>query len=50
MEQYILESQQVEYKKCFGKDVIISLSAFANSDGGMVIETAICINCLQKKV
>ena len=32
-----MESQQVEHKKSFGKEVIISLVAFANSDGGRVI-------------
>ena len=32
-----MESQQVEYKKSFGKEVIISLAAFANTDGGKVI-------------
>ncbi len=31
-----METQQVEYKKSFGKEVIISLVAFANSDGGKV--------------
>ncbi len=32
-----MESQQIEYKKSFGKEVIISLVAFANTDGGRVI-------------
>ena len=32
-----MESQLVEHKKSFGKEVIISLVAFANSDGGKVI-------------
>jgi len=32
-----MESQQVEYKKSFGKEVIISLAAFANTEGGKVI-------------
>lgn len=31
------ESQRAEYKKTFGKEVIISLTAFANTDGGKVI-------------
>lgn len=31
-----METQQIEYKKSFGKEVIISLVAFANSDGGEV--------------
>lgn len=31
------ESQQIEYKRAFSKEVIISLVAFANSDGGKVI-------------
>jgi len=30
------ESQTIEYKKSFGKEVIISLVAFANTDGGRV--------------
>ena len=32
-----MESQAVEYKKSFGKEAIISLVAFANTDGGKVI-------------
>jgi ATP-dependent DNA helicase RecG len=32
-----MESQRVEYKKSFGKEVIISLAAFANTEGGKVI-------------
>jgi ATP-dependent DNA helicase RecG len=32
-----LETQQTEYKKTFGKETIISLAAFANTDGGRVI-------------
>lgn len=32
-----MESQQVEHKKSFGKEVIISLVAFANTEGGKVI-------------
>lgn len=32
-----LETQQIEHKKSFGKEVIISLVAFANTDGGKVI-------------
>jgi ATP-dependent DNA helicase RecG len=32
-----MESQQVEYKKSFCKEVITSLVAFANTDGGRVI-------------
>jgi ATP-dependent DNA helicase RecG len=32
-----MESQQVEYKRSFGKEVIISLVAFANTEGGRVI-------------
>ncbi len=32
-----MESQRTEHKKSFGKEVIISLVAFANSDGGRVI-------------
>lgn len=31
-----METQQLEYKKTFGKEVIISLVAFANTDGGAV--------------
>ncbi len=31
------ESQQIEYKRAFSKEVIISLVAFANSSGGKVI-------------
>ena len=31
------ESETVEFKKTFGKEVIISLSAFANTRGGKVI-------------
>jgi predicted HTH transcriptional regulator len=31
-----MESQQVEHKKAFGKEVIISLVAFANTEGGKV--------------
>jgi ATP-dependent DNA helicase RecG len=34
---FTLETQQTEYKKSFGKEVIISLVAFANTDGGRVI-------------
>jgi len=33
----IVESRQIEYKRSFGKEVIISLVAFANTDGGKVI-------------
>jgi len=32
-----MESQTVENKKSFGKEVIISLVAFANTDGGKVV-------------
>lgn len=32
-----MESQAVEHKKSFGKEVVISLVAFANTDGGKVI-------------
>ncbi len=32
-----METQQIEYKKSFGKEVIISLASFANTDGGRVI-------------
>lgn len=32
-----MESQIVEYKKTFGKEVIITLVAFANTEGGSVI-------------
>ena len=32
-----MESQQIERKKSFGKEVIISLVAFANTEGGAVI-------------
>ncbi|MBU1193388.1 MAG: ATP-binding protein [Proteobacteria bacterium] len=32
------ESQNSEYKKTFGKEVIISLVAFANTEGGRVYE------------
>lgn len=32
-----MESQTVEHKKTFGKEVIISLVAFANAEGGKVI-------------
>ena len=32
-----MESQHVEHKKTFGKEVIISLVAFANTEGGKVI-------------
>ena len=32
-----MESQKIEIKKSFGKEVIISLAAFANSDGGRVV-------------
>ncbi|WP_457552955.1 AlbA family DNA-binding domain-containing protein, partial [Desulfobacula sp.] len=32
-----MESQQIEHKKSFGKEVIISLVAMANTDGGRVI-------------
>ena len=32
-----MESQQVEYKKSFCKEVIISLVAFVNSNGGKLI-------------
>ena len=31
------ESQHIEYKKSFGKDTIISLESFANTNGGKVI-------------
>ena len=31
------ESQHIEYKKSFGKDTIISLVSFANTNGGKVI-------------
>ena len=32
-----VESQQLEHKKSFGKEAIISLVAFANTDGGKVV-------------
>jgi len=32
-----METQLVEHKKSFGKEVIISLVAFANTEGGSVI-------------
>jgi len=32
-----MESQQVEYKKSFGKEVIISLAAFANTGGKVIV-------------
>ncbi|OQY15936.1 MAG: hypothetical protein B6I36_11320, partial [Desulfobacteraceae bacterium 4572_35.1] len=32
-----METQQTEYKKTFGKETIISLVAFANTDGGRVV-------------
>lgn len=32
----MLESLHVEYKKTFGKEVVISLVAFANAEGGKV--------------
>lgn len=32
-----METQKVEYKRSFGKEVIISLVAFANTDGGRVV-------------
>jgi ATP-dependent DNA helicase RecG len=32
-----MKSQQVKHKKSFGKEVIISLVAFANTEGGKVI-------------
>ena len=32
-----MESLSIEYKKSFGKEVIISLVAFANAEGGAVI-------------
>ena len=32
-----MESQQIEYKNSFGKEAIISLAAFANTDSGRVI-------------
>jgi ATP-dependent DNA helicase RecG len=32
-----MESQRVEYKKTFGKEVIVSLAAFANTEGGKVV-------------
>ena len=31
------ESQHIEYKKSFGKDTIITLVSFANTNGGKVI-------------
>jgi predicted HTH transcriptional regulator len=31
------ESERVEFKRTFGKEVIISLSAFANTEGGKVV-------------
>ena len=31
------ESNRVEFKRTFGKEVIISLSAFANTEGGKVV-------------
>lgn len=31
------ESLTTEYKKSFGKEVVISLVAFANTDGGAVV-------------
>jgi ATP-dependent DNA helicase RecG len=36
-----MESQTVEHKKSFGKEVIISTVAFANAEGGSVIVGAI---------
>lgn len=32
-----METQQAEYKKSFGKEVIVTLVAFANTNGGKVI-------------
>jgi len=32
-----MESQLTEYKKGFGKELIISLVAFSNTDGGKVV-------------
>jgi len=32
-----VETQQVEYKKSFGKEIIVSLVAFSNTDGGRVV-------------
>ncbi len=32
-----METQMVEHKKSFGKEVIISLAAFANTEGGSVV-------------
>ena len=32
-----MEGQQTEYKKNFGKELIISLVAFSNTDGGKVV-------------
>lgn len=34
-----MEGQQIEYKKGFGKELIISLVAFSNTDGGKVVIT-----------
>lgn len=31
------ESQHVEFKKSFNKEAVISLSAFANTEGGKVV-------------
>jgi len=31
------ESERVEFKRTFGKEVIISLSAFSNTEGGKVV-------------
>jgi ATP-dependent DNA helicase RecG len=31
------ESERVEFKRTFGKEVIISLSAFANTEGGKLV-------------
>jgi len=33
----MFESQQIEHKSSFGKEVIISLVAFANTAGGRVV-------------
>jgi len=32
-----METQGIEYKKGFGKELIISLVAFSNTDGGKVV-------------
>jgi predicted HTH transcriptional regulator len=37
VEGVLMETQIVEHKKSFGKEVIISLVAFANTEGGSVV-------------